>query len=77
MQMADSNETHVQTRAHEQVVTTLRVEVVDGPDRGKHAVSTEALAIGTAKDNALPHADFTVSRNHHEIRGAGGGNNEA
>ncbi|HSN29161.1 MAG TPA: sigma 54-interacting transcriptional regulator [Kofleriaceae bacterium] len=71
--MADANETHVQTRAHEQVVTTLRVEVVDGPDRGKHAVSSEAIAIGTAKDNALALVDFTVSRYHLEIRGVGGG----
>ena len=73
MAMTDLRETHVQRRAHEQVVTTLRVEVVDGPDRGKHATSTDALAIGTAKDNALALADFTVSRYHLEIRGAGGG----
>ena len=73
MQMTDLRETHVQQRAHEQVVTTLRVEVVDGPDRGKSATQSDALAIGTAKDNALALADFTVSRYHLEIRGAGGG----
>jgi len=51
----------------EQVVTTLRVEVVDGPDKGKHATSNEALSVGTAKDNALVVADFTVSRYHLEV----------
>jgi DNA-binding NtrC family response regulator len=51
----------------EQVVTTLRVEVVDGPDKGKHATSNEALSVGTAKDNALVVGDFTVSRYHLEV----------
>jgi DNA-binding NtrC family response regulator len=59
--------TQLQQRPVEQVVTTLRVEVVDGPDRGKHATSTEAISVGTAKDNVLAIADFTVSRYHLEI----------
>ncbi|MEO8551199.1 MAG: sigma 54-interacting transcriptional regulator [Kofleriaceae bacterium] len=59
--------TQQQARPVEQVVTTLRVEVVDGPDRGKHATSSETLSIGTAKDNGLAIGDFTVSRYHLEI----------
>jgi len=59
--------TQQQERPVEQVVTTLRVEVVDGPDRGKHATSSETLSIGTAKDNGLAIGDFTVSRYHLEI----------
>src|SRR3954465_10345911 len=59
--------TQQQARPVEQVVTTLRVEVVDGPDRGKHATSSETLSIGTAKDNGLAIGDFTVSRYHLEL----------
>ncbi|HUJ60699.1 MAG TPA: sigma 54-interacting transcriptional regulator [Kofleriaceae bacterium] len=59
--------THVVQRTGEQVVTTLRVEVVDGPDRGKHATSTDTLSVGTAKDNDLVVGDFTVSRYHLEV----------
>ena len=58
--------TQLQPRT-EQVVTTLRVEVVDGPDKGKHVTSNEALSVGTAKDNALVVGDFTVSRYHLEV----------
>jgi DNA-binding NtrC family response regulator len=49
------------------VVTTLRVEVVDGPDKGAHAVGGEVLSVGTARDNALVASDFTVSRYHLEV----------
>ncbi|HEY1814815.1 MAG TPA: sigma 54-interacting transcriptional regulator [Kofleriaceae bacterium] len=64
--MAD--ETQLQPRAAgEQVVSSIRVEVIDGPDRGKQATSTETLSVGTAKDNALVVADFTVSRYHLEV----------
>jgi DNA-binding NtrC family response regulator len=48
------------------VVTTLRVEVVDGPDKGAHAVGGEVLSVGTARDNGLVVGDFTVSRYHLE-----------
>ncbi len=65
--------TQLHKRAVEQVVTTLRVEVVDGPDRGKHATSTADLAVGTAKDNDLVVADFTVSRFHLEVSVRPGG----
>jgi DNA-binding NtrC family response regulator len=65
--------TQLQKRAGEQVVTTLRVEVVDGPDRGKHATSTADLAVGTAKDNDLVVGDFTVSRYHLEVSVRPGG----
>ncbi len=63
--MAD--ETLLQPRAGEQVLSSIRVEVIDGPDRGKHATSTETLSVGTAKDNALVVGDFTVSRYHLEV----------
>ena len=36
------------------VVTTLRVEVVEGPDRGANATGAETLWVGTAKDNGCP-----------------------
>src|SRR3569623_2126811 len=56
--------TPLQERPFEQVVTTLRVEVVDGPDKGKHATTNDTLSVGTAKDNGLAIGDFTVSRYH-------------
>jgi DNA-binding NtrC family response regulator len=59
--------TQLQERPVEQIITTLRVEVIDGPDRGKEATSTDVLSIGTAKDNVLAIGDFTVSRYHLEI----------
>jgi DNA-binding NtrC family response regulator len=60
-------------RAGVAVVSTMRVEVVDGPDRGANATSTETLAVGTAKDNALSLGDFTVSRYHLEASAHPGG----
>jgi DNA-binding NtrC family response regulator len=54
-------------------VTTLRAEVVDGPDRGAQAVGGEALSVGTARDNALVVSDFTVSRYHLEAAAGPGG----
>ncbi|HEX4455599.1 MAG TPA: sigma 54-interacting transcriptional regulator [Kofleriaceae bacterium] len=63
--MAD--ETLLQPRTGEQFISSIRVEVIDGPDRGKQATSTETLSVGTAKDNALVVADFTVSRYHLEV----------
>src|SRR5438093_1086537 len=65
--------TQLQHRPGEQVVTSLRVEVVDGPDKGKHATSSDALSVGTAKDNALVVGDFTVSRYHLEVAVRPGG----
>src|SRR3569623_2382557 len=59
--------TPLQERPFEQVVTTLRVEVVDGPDKGKHATTNDTLSVGTAKDNGLAIGDFTVSRYHLEL----------
>jgi DNA-binding NtrC family response regulator len=55
------------------VVTTMRVEVVDGPDRGANATAVDTLAVGTAKDNGLPIGDFTVSRYHLEASAHAGG----
>jgi DNA-binding NtrC family response regulator len=64
--MSDT-ETQLQHRAQALVVSSLRVEVVDGPDRGMHATGGDTISIGTAKDNVLAIGDFTVSRYHLEI----------
>ncbi len=49
-------------------VFSVRVEVVDGPDRGRVAVADAGeLSIGTASTNALVLTDPTVSRFHAEI----------
>jgi DNA-binding NtrC family response regulator len=55
-------------------IRSLRVEVVDGPDRGSSAVSdAETLSIGSADGNDLVLRDPTVSRYHLELsRGADG-----
>jgi DNA-binding NtrC family response regulator len=60
-------ETQLQARPGVQVVSTLRVEVVDGPDKGAHVVGGDVVSVGTARDNALAIGDFTVSRYHLEV----------
>ena len=60
-------ETQLSPRTGEHIVSTLRVEVVDGPDRGKHVIGGDVVSVGTARDNALAIADFTVSRYHLEV----------
>ncbi|HEY0189735.1 MAG TPA: sigma 54-interacting transcriptional regulator [Kofleriaceae bacterium] len=59
--------TQLSPRTGEHIVSTLRVEVVDGPDRGKHVVGGDVVSVGTARDNALAIADFTVSRYHLDV----------
>jgi DNA-binding NtrC family response regulator len=66
-------ETQLQPRADEQIVSTLRVEVVDGPDKGKHVVGGDVVSVGQARDNALALADFTVSRYHLDVTVRPGG----
>ena len=66
-------ETQLSPRTGEHVVSTLRVEVVDGPDRGKFVVGGDVVSVGTARDNALPVADFTVSRYHLDVSVKPGG----
>jgi DNA-binding NtrC family response regulator len=66
-------ETQLSPRSGEHVVSTLRVEVVDGPDRGKFAVGGDVVSVGTARDNALAVADFTVSRYHLDVSVGPGG----
>ena len=66
-------ETQLSPRTGEQIVSTLRVEVVDGPDRGKHVVAGELVSVGTARDNALAVGDFTVSRYHLDVSVRPGG----
>ena len=46
-------ETQLQQRPSTQVVSSLRVEVVDGPDRGLSVVGGDTISVGTARDNAL------------------------
>lgn len=51
---------------------TLRVEVTEGPDRGKvHVASGEAITVGTAPGNDLVLVDDTVSRYHLELERRG------
>ncbi len=66
-------ETQLQPRREDQVVTTLRVDVIDGPDKGKTWSSSDAISVGTARDNALALGDFTVSRYHLEVTAKPGG----
>src|SRR5690348_13141787 len=66
-------ETQLRHRSGMQVVTSLRVEIVDGPDRGSQATGADTLSVGTAKDNALVVSDFTVSRYHLEAAAGPGG----
>ncbi|MBN8609311.1 MAG: sigma 54-dependent Fis family transcriptional regulator [Deltaproteobacteria bacterium] len=51
-------------------VRTIRVEVIEGVDRGAHA-SGDRLAIGTAEGNDLRLTDARVSRFHVELGAAG------
>jgi DNA-binding NtrC family response regulator len=60
-------ETQLQARPGVQVVSSLRVEVVDGPDKGAHAGGGDIVSVGTARDNTLVVGDFTVSRYHLEV----------
>ncbi|HEX4416662.1 MAG TPA: sigma 54-interacting transcriptional regulator [Kofleriaceae bacterium] len=66
-------ETQLSPRTGEQLVSTLRVEVVDGPDKGKHVIGGDVVSVGTARDNALAIADFTVSRYHLDVSVRPGG----
>jgi DNA-binding NtrC family response regulator len=66
-------ETQLSPRTGEQIVSTLRVEVVDGPDKGKYVVGGDVVSVGTARDNALAVADFTVSRYHLDVSVRPGG----
>ena len=55
-------------------VRTLRVEVIDGPDRGAaHVSAGDTLTVGTADGNDLVLADDTVSRFHLELARAAAG----
>ena len=67
------HETQLSPRSGEQIVSTLRVEVVDGPDKGKHVVGGDVVSVGTARDNAIAVADFTVSRYHLDVSVRPGG----
>ena len=47
-------ETQLQQRPTIQVVSSLQVEVIDGPDRGAAITGGDTISIGTAKDNGCP-----------------------
>lgn len=50
-------------------IVGLRVEVIDGPDRGRVAEArTDSLSVGTAENNDLILTDPSVSRYHLELR---------
>jgi len=66
-------ETQLSPRTGEHIVSTLRVEVVDGPDKGKQVIGGELVSVGTARDNALAVSDFTVSRYHLDVSVRPGG----
>ena len=66
-------ETQLQHRPGVEVVTSLRVEVVDGPDKGAIAAGGDVVSVGTARDNVLAIGDFTVSRYHLEVAARPGG----
>ncbi|NVB77065.1 MAG: sigma 54-dependent Fis family transcriptional regulator [Kofleriaceae bacterium] len=67
-------ETKLQQRAGVvHVVTSLRVDVIDGPDRGATITGGDTISVGTARDNALVVGDFTVSRYHLEAVAQPGG----
>jgi DNA-binding NtrC family response regulator len=66
-------ETQLSPRTGEHIVSTLRVEVVEGPDKGRFVVGGDVVSVGTARDNALPVADFTVSRYHLDVSVKPGG----
>jgi len=73
MQPDDPAATKLQPRSDAHVISSLRVEVLEGPDRGKQTTASEQVSVGTAKDNALVISDFTVSRYHLEIAPRAGG----
>ncbi len=64
----------IEHKRREHVITSLKIEVIDGPDKGKQAVATDAaIVVGTAPDNQLALTDFTVSRYHLEASVRPGG----
>ena len=46
-------ETQLQQRPTIQVVSSLRVEVIDGPDRGNSITGGDLISVGTARDNVI------------------------
>jgi DNA-binding NtrC family response regulator len=62
-----------QPRPTTQLVTTLCIEVAEGPDRGKRAMATDVLTIGVSAGNSLVLEDPMVSRYHLEAAVQGDG----
>jgi len=59
--------TELQPRSSIEVVSSLRVDVVDGPDRGTSVSAGSTVSVGTARDNLIVASDVTVSRYHLEV----------
>ncbi|MEL7240345.1 MAG: FHA domain-containing protein, partial [Planctomycetota bacterium] len=61
-----------QGRLDRRPVRSIRLEVINGPDRGRHwQERRETVTIGTAQDNDLVLSDETVSRYHVELTTVG------
>jgi DNA-binding NtrC family response regulator len=56
-----------QLRPATQLVTTLRIEVAEGIDRGKRTTGTDVLTVGVSEGNSLVLEDPMVSRYHLEV----------
>ncbi|MEM7678717.1 MAG: sigma 54-interacting transcriptional regulator [Myxococcota bacterium] len=61
-----------QGRPERRPVRSIRLEVINGPDRGRNwQERSETVTIGTAQDNDLVLSDETVSRYHAELTAVG------
>ena len=59
--------TELQPRSSIEIVSSLRVDVIDGPDIGASVSAGSTVSIGTARDNLVVVSDVTVSRYHLEV----------
>ena len=55
------------------MVTSVRLVVLDGPDKDRNGVGTDHLAVGSAENNTFVLTDPTVSRYHLEATRVSGG----
>jgi DNA-binding NtrC family response regulator len=61
------SKTELQPRSSVEIVSSLRVDVIEGPDIGASVTAGSTVSIGTARDNLVVVSDVTVSRYHLEI----------
>ena len=62
----DNKGTTPQLRPTTREIALLRVEVVEGSDRGQQITQADVIAVGTAAGNTLVTTDATISRFHME-----------